>query len=207
METSVDTAVFEDGYRKGDPPWVIGQPQPALVELERAGQVSGTVLDIGCGTGDNAVHLAALGYDVVGIDASPTALQRARATAAARGVEVRFEQADALDLSAQAVYDTVLDSALFHIFGTADQLRYTRSLHRAVRGRVHLLALADAEPQIGPRVSAAEIRAAFADGWQLTRLERAHYRGVARGDSAAAFGVAEGEIVDAPAWSATAVRR
>ena len=206
MDSTVGTSTFEDSYRRGDPPWVIGQPQPALVELERDGEISGTVLDIGCGDGHNAVHLASLGYDVVGIDAAPSALQRARDTAAARGAQVRFVQADALDLSGPPEYDTVIDSALFHVFGPQDQSRYARGLHRVTRGRVHVLALAEAGAQIGPKVSPEEIRAAFADGWRLDRLEPARYRGSAGGEAAAALGVADGEIVDVPAWQVTAVR-
>lgn len=206
MDSTVGTSTFEDSYRRGDPPWVIGQPQPALVELERSGEISATVLDVGCGDGHNAVYLASLGYDVVGIDAAPAALRRARDTAAARGVQVRFEQADVLDLSGHPEYDTVLDSALFHVFGPQDQLRYARNLHRVTRGRAHVLALAEADPQIGPQVSAEEIRAAFADGWRLDRLESARYRGVATGEHAAEFGVTDGEIVDAPAWQVTVVR-
>lgn len=74
------------------------------------------------------------------------------------------------------------------------------------RGRAHVLALAEAGAQIGPKVSPDEIRAAFADGWLLERLDPAGYRGAATGESAAWFGVADGEIVDVPAWQVTAVR-
>jgi SAM-dependent methyltransferase len=76
---------FEDSYRRGEPPWVIDQPQPAVVDLERAGALTGPVLDLGCGTGEHTVLLARLGYAVLGADAAPAAIERARERARARG--------------------------------------------------------------------------------------------------------------------------
>jgi len=50
---------------------VIGQPQPAIVALESGGWIRGRVLDAGCSTGERTIHLARLGYDVLGIDSPP----------------------------------------------------------------------------------------------------------------------------------------
>jgi len=84
---------------------------------------------------------------VLGIDFAPNAVDQARANAAAKGIDARFEVADAMMLDSEPSYDTVIDSALFHIFGdAADRARYVASLHRAIRpgGVLHLLALSDA---------------------------------------------------------------
>lgn len=207
MGTTVEPSVFTEAYANGSPPWVIGEPQPALLELEAAGEIGGAVLDPGCGTGEHTILLAERGYAVLGVDAAPNAIELAEANAAERGVDARFAVADAMELPG-GPYDTVVDSALFHVFGEEDQRRYANSLHRACApgARAHVLALADVEPALGPVVPRSAFAAAFADGWRLEDVRESSYRGVARGEHATAFGVADGDRVDVPAWLATAVR-
>ena len=105
-------------------------------------------------------------------------------------------------------FDTVVDSALFHVFGTEDRLAYARSLHGVTRpgAVVHVLALADVEPAIGPVVSDEAFTEAFGAGWRLEGVRPSSYRGVARGVHAELFGVGEGALIDVPAWLATATR-
>jgi SAM-dependent methyltransferase len=184
---------------------VIGEPQPAIVALERASWIGGCVLDLGCGTGEHTIHLAALGYDVRGVDSSELAIEQARANAAGREVAARFEVADALRLGDEPTYDTVIDSALFHIFDRPDRDRYVRSLHRACRpdALVHVLALSDTGPGFGPQISDTVIRNAFGDGWALEDVQSSQYRGVILSDEhATAFGRPIGDLVDLPAWLA-----
>ena len=105
---------WDASYRDGPPPWDIGAPQPAVVRLASAGVFAGAVLDAGCGTGDNALHIAAQGAHVLGVDVAATAVSIARESATARGVDADFIVADALRLDRLArVFDTVLDCALF----------------------------------------------------------------------------------------------
>ena len=209
MTSTPSQAVFDDAYASGSPPWVIGEPQPAIVALERAGWIRGSVLDAGCGTGEHTIHLAALGYDVRGVDSSEPGIERARANAARRNVAARFEVADALRLGDDRTYDTVIDSALFHIFDPADRERYVRSLYRAGRpdALVHVLALSDTGPGFGPQISDTVIRDAFGDGWVLEDLRSSLYRGViVNGEHAAALDRPIGDKVDLPAWL-TRIRR
>jgi SAM-dependent methyltransferase len=194
---------FDDAYQTGTPPWVIGEPQPAIVALEQSGMIRGTVLDIGCGLGEHTILLAALDYDVLGIDYAPNAVARARANAAEKGVDARFEVADAMNLGAEPGYDTVIDSALFHIFfDDADRKRYVASLHRAIRpgGVLHLLALSETGRGFGPSVSEAVVRAAFSDGWQIEELELTTYRGIVGAAHAESLALPVGTVVDEPAW-------
>jgi len=202
-------AVFDEAYTARAAPWVIGQPQPAIVTLERQGWVRGKVLDVGCGTGEHTIHLAALGYDVYGVDLSSQAIEQARANAAAHNVAAHFAVADALALRDDETYNTVIDSALFHIFDASDRGRYVRSLHRACHpgAYVHILALADTGPGFGPQVSDVAIRDAFGHGWLMDDLRAAQYRGViVRDEHAVALNRRLGELVDLPAWLAR-VRR
>jgi SAM-dependent methyltransferase len=207
METTPSIDRFDDAYRSRSAPWVIGEPQPAIVELERAGWIHSKVLDVGCGTGEHTILLTRLGYDVVGIDFAPNAIEQARANAAEKGVDARFEVADAMDLG-EAGYQTIVDSALFHIFDDADRSRYVSSLHAAVRpgGIVHVLALSDAGRGFGPQVSESDIRDAFGDGWVLDALDITTYRGVVQEGQADAIGLPVGSRVDEPAWLVRARR-
>ncbi|HEX2284357.1 MAG TPA: class I SAM-dependent methyltransferase [Mycobacterium sp.] len=208
METTPPLDLFDDAYRSGTPPWVIGEPQPAIVELERGGWIRGKVLDVGCGAGEHTILLTRLGYDVLGIDYAPHAVAYARENAAAKGVDARFAVADAMDLGDEPAYDTIVDSALFHIFDDADRPRYVRSLHAACRpgGLVHLLALSDQGRGFGPEVSEDTIRAAFGDGWELQALDATTYRGIVGEPHAEALGLPVGTRVDEPAWLARARR-
>ena len=199
---------FDSAYETHTAPWVIGEPQPAVLALERSGLLHSPILDIGCGLGEHSILLTRLGYQVRGIDFAPHAVEQARANAAARGVDAHFEVGDAFDLDAAAPYDTILDSALFHIFDDDARAQYVASLHRGTRpgGYVHVLALSESGRGFGPQVSEQVIRSAFSDGWDLESLETTTYRGVVGEAHASLLGLPAGTVVDEPAWLAR-VRR
>ena len=166
---------FESAYI-GTPPWDIGRPQPAIVRLAETGQITGSVLDVGCGTGENALYLAERGFAATGIDGAPTAIEKARAKAKRRALEVRFELADALDLSVPAgQFDTVIDSGLFHVFSDEERPRFRDSLGRVLRsgGTYFLMCFSDKEPgDWGPRrVTQAEIRSVFSGAWRVNYIQ------------------------------------
>ncbi len=102
MDTTPAISRFDEFYKTSTPPWVIGEPQPAIVELERAGLIAGKVLDVGCGTGEHTILLTRLGYDVLGVDFAPEAVEQARRNAEAKAVGARFEVADAMNLPDRA---------------------------------------------------------------------------------------------------------
>lgn len=210
-ESTPSMTRFDEAYRTdAGPPWVIGEPQPAVVALQDAGLIRGAVLDPGCGTGEHTIYLTARGHDVIGVDFSPTAVRRAGANAAAYGVAARFEVADALRLdewAGAARFDTVVDSALFHVFDDTDRATYVRCLHAVCRpgALVHVLALSDTEPGIGPRIGESVIRDAFTDGWELERLAPSRYRVMLGAAEAAELGLPAGHA-DMVAWLARARR-
>lgn len=164
----------------GAPPWDIGRPQPAFLELADAGVLHGRVLDVGCGTGEHVLMAASRGLEAVGVDAAPAAIAIAESKVRKRHLEARFLVWDALELAAlEQEFDTVLDSGLFHVFDNDDRSRFVENL-AAVTGpgaRYHMLCFSDRQPgDWGPRrVSQDEIRAAFARGWQVESVEAARF--------------------------------
>jgi SAM-dependent methyltransferase len=196
-----DTAYQSEEARSEAAPWEIDQPQPVVVALGKDGLIRGAVLDAGCGTGENTIHLVRLGHDVLGVDASTHAIDQARAKAAKAGVPARFEVADALNLGEEPKYDTIVDSALLHIFENEERAAYVRSLHRVCRqgALVHVLGLSDEGPDFGaPVISRAAIVEAFGgEGWEIEEVRQSEYRVVVDEN---------GGLDELPAWLAR-VRR
>jgi SAM-dependent methyltransferase len=168
---------WDASYHEGPAPWDTGHPQPAVVRLASEGGLAGSVLDVGCGTGENALHVACLGLPVLGVDVAETALAIARAKAADREIKVEFAAADALQLERLGRrFDTVLDCGLFHTFDGSERPRYVASLASVTGhdGTLYLLCFSDDGPGTGPHpVSQEELRAAFRPGagWTVAAIE------------------------------------
>lgn len=181
-EDEAERRMFAEAY-KGTPPWDIGKPQPAFVELANAGQIGERVLDVGCGTGENVLDFADRGLHAVGIDIVQTAIDRAKAKAKERGLEegAEFLVKDALQLDGFGrTFDTVIDCGLFHILSDAGRLRYASSLGGVLRpgGMLYLMCFSDKEDPSwgGPRrVSDLEIYRTFERGWSVHRIEEARF--------------------------------
>lgn len=170
---------WDDSYREGRAPWDVGRPQPAVAALCEQGAFAGPVLDAGCGTGENALAIAAQGVEVLGIDVAPTAIRQAQEKAAARAVAAAFGVADALRLEDLGrTFATVLDCGLFHTFEDEERARYVAGLAAVTRpgGVLHLLCVSDAVTgEQGPtrRVGEAELRSAFGAPWRVRSVEPA----------------------------------
>jgi SAM-dependent methyltransferase len=168
---------WDVSYHDGAAPWDIGQPQPAIVRLASQGGFVGAVLDAGCGTGENALHVASLGLSVLGVDVAETALAIARKKADDRAIEVEFAAADAFQLERLGrTFETVLDCGLFHTFDGDERTRYVTSLASVTEhgGTLYVLCFSDGGPDTGPHpVSQRGLRAAFnpSHGWDVATIE------------------------------------
>ena len=163
---------FQAAY-EGKPPWDLCRPQRPFIEI--ADQITGSVLDAGCGTGDNALFFAQRGHPVLGIDFVEFPIREAKRKAGELGVEAEFLQMDALKLtSLDRQFDNVIDCGLFHVLSDADRLPYIAGLAHVTKqnGKLFLMCFSDQEPgTTGPRrVSRMELRVAFADGWTIESI-------------------------------------
>ncbi|CAG0982898.1 MAG: methyltransferase domain-containing protein [Candidatus Methanoperedens sp.] len=168
---------FNSAY-EGTPPWDIGRPQKEFIQLAENGEISGRVLDAGCGTGENALYLAHLGFEVWGIDAAPSAIKKAKEKAKERGITVNFLVSGALKLQLlQNKFDTVIDCGLFHVFSDEERPIFAASLSSALHpgGKYFMLCFSEHEPRsYGPRrVTQAKIWAAFSKGWKINYIREA----------------------------------
>lgn len=109
---------YEIVYRYFRAPWDIGAREE-LVELVEGGRIKPCrAIDLGCGTGANAVYLAQRGFDVTGVDFADAAIEKARARAKDANVQVDFVVDDLTNLQRiPGTFDFLLDC------GVLDDLR------------------------------------------------------------------------------------
>lgn len=166
---------FEEMYR-GKPPWEIDGPQSEIVHLAEADEIKSPVLDVGCGTGENALYLAKLGFEVTGIDIVPAAVEKALTKAK----EVTFLVWDALNLQGlQRRFNTVIDSGFFHALPDNKRPVFVQSLASVLDpgGTYFMMCFSEHEPgSWGPRrVTQTEIRETFKQGWVINYIREGKF--------------------------------
>jgi len=172
---------FDSAYKERAP-WDIDHPQQAIRDLVQAGQIEGTILDAGCGTGEHVLYFAQQGYDVWGVDISPLAITIAQEKAVSRGLHATFQVADALALPELArTFDTVIDSGLLHNFSDEERSLFIKGLKSVLKpgGTFFLLCFSEQLPHgFGPRgITQAEMYSSFTqeDGWHVNSIEKSSF--------------------------------
>ena len=115
--------------------WELGKPRPILREYVEKGLVKkGKALDICCGAGTNTVYLAEKGFEVTGIDISPTAVEYGKKKAAQAEVHVTFRVQNFLELPFEdGEFDFVFDMGCFHHVNVEDRLTFIKGVHRVLK--------------------------------------------------------------------------
>lgn len=177
---------WDERYRAGDAPWDMRRPEPRLTELvERLTVPRGVALDLGCGTGDNAMWLAEHDYEAVGVDIAAAAVAEAQRRAVEAGLKsVRFVCASVLGGLPVAAGGArlALDRGCFHTVSASDRARYAANVAEALAAGGWWLVLcgnADevrAEGEEGPpQLTAAEVVDAVEGLFEVVTLEHSRF--------------------------------
>jgi len=150
---SFDPQHWEDMYTQNRPeslPWNAGGPDSDLVRLVQAGKIPvGQALDIGTGPGHDAVFLIQHGFNVIGIDISPTAVVLARENASHAGLFGFFQQGDLRQIPVEDHFiDFAYDRGCFHVLAAEDRAKAVGEVHRVLKknGLYVLRVFSDKEP-------------------------------------------------------------
>jgi cyclopropane fatty-acyl-phospholipid synthase-like methyltransferase len=168
------------------PPWEIGAPQPAMSALLEKFPPAGPILDVGCGSGDLAIYIAKLGYQVLGIDFVEVAIQQAKEKTRSLPLDVArrldFQVADALKPSLlQRKFGSVVDSGFFHLFDASQCELYIDELASTLlpggRYYLHAFAIDFSIPNVPRQVTADELRSSFTSqkGWQILDIQSVEF--------------------------------
>jgi methyl halide transferase len=173
---------WEERYREGTTPWDSGIPSQELQRvLKEEGISPCRSLELGSGTGTNAVFLAQQGFDVTAVDCASLALQRARDKAAVAGVNVIWIEADVQNFGAGLPpFDFVFDRGCYHCCRRVDLPGYLMTLQNVTRPGSRYLSLCgnaneQSEGQGPPRVTEEEIRAELGGLFEIDHIREFHF--------------------------------
>ncbi|MGE3843370.1 MAG: class I SAM-dependent methyltransferase [Vicinamibacterales bacterium] len=173
---------WDEHYASGYTPWDTGEPEPALVAfVETATVPVGRALEVGCGTGTNTLWLAARGFDTLGVDLSPLAIDRARAKVIDDAATCRFEVLDFIENPPEGPFDFVFDRGCFHVFDAPElRARFAALVARVLApGGTWLSLIGSTEGghrETGPpRRSARDITTAIEPALEIVQLRAIHF--------------------------------
>ena len=175
---------WNERYASGELPWDTGTPEPLLVNFVTSGGVMpGRALEIGAGTGTNAIWLAEHGFDVLGVDVSPIAVEKANAKMQGRELRCRFATLDFLATPlADDPFQFVFDRGCFHVF---DEPKERSQFATCVAATLEpgglwlsLIGSTEGPPrEVGPpRRSAQEVALAIEPVLEIVELRSAEFR-------------------------------
>ncbi len=176
---------WNESYASGNPPWDTGKPEALLVEFVTSrGIAPARTLEIGAGTGTNAIWLAERGFDVLGVDVSSLAVEIARAKIKKHNLRCRFETLDFLGVSVpDGSFQFVFDRGCFHVFDEpAERECFAAGVAAVLEpGGLWLSLIGSTEGtarDVGPpRRSAREVALAIEPALEIVELRSAEFRG------------------------------
>jgi len=175
---------WNESYASGVLPWDSGRPEPLLVEFVASGSVTPCrTLEIGAGTGTNAIWMAERGFDVLGIDVSPLAVERAHAKMEGRPLRCRFAAMDFLAAPPpDSPFQFAFDRGCFHVFDEpSERERFVAHVAAALApGGFWLSMIGSTEGpprEVGPpRRTVREVTLAIEPALEIVELRSAAFR-------------------------------
>jgi ubiquinone/menaquinone biosynthesis C-methylase UbiE len=173
---------WDEDYRTKSTPWDIGEPDGEIINLVEDGTLkrSCKVLEVGCGTGNDAIYLAKKGFEVVGIDLSSSAIQRAKEKAKREKVDSRcqFYNADVLDLSflKETKFDFVLDRTCFGSIDSSKREKFKENIKNVLtrNGKFLLIEISNSDDNTsGDSFSEKDLRGVFGADFKIFSLKPA----------------------------------
>lgn len=179
---------WNESYASGQPPWDTGEPEPLLVEFVTSGRIRPIqTLEVGAGTGTNSIWLAERGFDVLGVDVAPLAIERATAKLDGRDLSCRFQTLDILadslsnDPAPGRPFHFVFDRGCFHVFDEPEErARFAEQVAAALAPAglwLSLIGSTEGGPrEIGPpRRSAREVALAIEPVLEIVELRTSEF--------------------------------
>lgn len=135
------------------------------------------IIELGCGVGRFSRRLAREGHHVLGVDFSPVAIEKARASVAGDAQRADFVVGDVTNLAdVGGPFDLGFDVGCYHCLDAKQQARYAAEVYRLLApGGTHLIWVMDDAPSKLP-LMAADIENVFARGFELRREEAVRRR-------------------------------
>ncbi len=172
----LDALYYRFAYGSGTPFWDSDEPRPEVVELASS-RPPARVLDLGCGTGSNSLHLAKLGWEVVGVDFASKAIETAKSRAAASASSARFIVADVSRLRADGIagpFELVIDIGCYHAVPASLRDAYRSEVAAVTRagGDLYVAGISEPPPTwrllgAGAGVTAGELSRRFGADFDL----------------------------------------
>jgi SAM-dependent methyltransferase len=174
---------WNESYATGELPWDTGEPEPLLVEFVTLGRVRPTrTLEIGAGTGTNALWLAERGFEVLGIDVAARAVEHATAKLNGRALRCRFAAQDFLATALpHGPFQFVFDRGCFHVFDEPEERAHFAARVAAILAPgglwLSLIGSTEGPPrEVGPpRRSAREVALAIEPALEIVELRAAEF--------------------------------
>jgi ubiquinone/menaquinone biosynthesis C-methylase UbiE len=166
---------WNERYQAGDTPWDTGHPSTELIRtIQEEGIQPSRALELGCGTGTNAIWLAQQGFDVTAVDLSPLAIEQARHKTASAKVNVQLLQADAFNLPPMGPFPFFFDRGCYHVVRRVDVDKFLASVQRVTQpGTIGLVLTGNAKEKHEPGppvVSEQEIGQELGRLFEIVRL-------------------------------------